>query len=50
MKNILLLDKTGFIGQNMLDFFENKYNLLYPNHQELDVLDEVEVAQYLKSG
>lgn len=47
MKNVLLLGKSGFIGQNMREFFEGKYHLFCPSHKELDVLDELEVAKYL---
>lgn len=48
MKKILLLGASGFVGHNMLNFLENKYDLVHPSHTELDVLNEAEVAQYLK--
>lgn len=48
MKKILLLGKSGFIGRNMLEFFENKYKLICPSHEELDVLNEIAVAEYFK--
>lgn len=50
MKKILLLGSTGFIGHNMLDMFQNKYNLICPTHRELDVLDEIAIKDHLKHG
>lgn len=49
MKKILLLGSTGFIGHNMLDNLHEQYNITSPTHKELDVLDEVAVAEFIKS-
>ena len=50
MKKILILGKTGFIGKNLLELLErkDKYNLIAPTHQELDLLDESAVCSFLE--
>ena len=52
MENLLILGASGFTGKNIYDFFskqEDKYQLYAPSHQELDILDEKAVAQYLST-
>ena len=50
MKKILLLGQSGFIGQNLLEYFQEKYDIIAPTHQQLDVLDERAVIDCLSKG
>lgn len=51
-KSLLITGARGFIGKNIVEYFEqiysNKYNIFYPYHKELDLLDSEKVAWYLK--
>lgn len=49
MKKILLLGSTGFIGRNIKEYLENNkyYALSAPTRENLDLLNENEVTQYL---
>jgi GDP-L-fucose synthase len=47
-KRILLTGASGFIGKNILEQLKLKYSILSPGHNELNLLDRVEVLQYLK--
>lgn len=46
IKNILITGSGGFIGKNLKNFFNSKYNLLTPRSYELDCVDEKEVKKY----
>ena len=50
MKKILLLGQSCFIGQNLLEYFQEKYDIIAPTHQQLDVLDERAVIDCLSKG
>ena len=47
---ILILGSSGFIGQNLLEYFQEKYDIIAPTHQQLDVLDERAVIDCLSKG
>lgn len=48
-KTILLTGGSGFIGRNILEsFLVNKYHILSPSSQELDLSDEESVDAYFK--
>lgn len=49
MKTILILGGTGFIGRNLKEHLvaKEKYNVLSPTRQELDLLDEENIENYL---
>lgn len=47
---ILLTGSTGFIGRNLKEAWESKYDLSAPLRQELDLLDDSAVEQYLREG
>ena len=47
---ILILGSAGFIGKNIQEYFEDKYEIVAPSHQELDVLDENAIFQCLSKG
>jgi len=46
MKTILITGGSGFIGKNLIEFFEEKYHVLSPSHRELDLLDTVAVDDF----
>jgi len=48
-KNILILGGSGFIGKNLVESFDQKYNIFCPTHKELDLLDEKSVSEYFSS-
>jgi len=43
---ILLTGGLGFIGRNFIEKFGGKYNVLYPSHKELDLLDTEAVDKF----
>lgn len=46
---ILILGKDGFIGRNLSEYFRDKgYDVVALGHQELDLLDEKSICEYLK--
>lgn len=45
---ILITGGTGFIGKNLTEYFEHKYELLAPAHGDLELLDEDAVHKYFK--
>lgn len=51
MKKILLTGSGGFIGKNLKEHLQKKdYELLAPDHAELDLMDETAVFNYLRSN
>ncbi|GHU53923.1 hypothetical protein FACS1894132_07530 [Clostridia bacterium] len=50
MKKILWLGSTGFISQNILSFFKEKYCVDSPKREQLDLTDSDEVKQYIEKG
>lgn len=48
MKRVLLTGGSGFIGRNIRTYLETKCELYAPGRQELNLLDEVAVYNYLK--
>ena len=53
MKKILLLGATGFIGQNLIEYlshYPDLYEILAPNHQNLDITIEDNVKYYLEKN
>jgi len=47
---ILLTGSTGFIGRNLKEAWEGRYDLNAPRREELDLLDTYAVEEYLKNG
>jgi UDP-glucose 4-epimerase len=47
---VLLTGKTGFVGKNILYRLQQKYNVVAPSRQELDVKDSEAVRDFLKQG
>lgn len=52
LKKILILGSGGFIGRNLKEYFlrSDKYDVKAPSHQELDLLDECAVREYLEQN
>lgn len=50
MKTILITGGSGFIGKNLIENFEGKYNVLSPSHKELDLLDTVAVDGFFSKN
>ena len=48
--NILILGASGFIGRNLLEYLIKDYHVISPTHNELDVLNEIELLTYLQTG
>jgi GDP-L-fucose synthase len=48
MKTVLITGSTGFVGKNLVLAFRNKYNLLLPNHYELDLLNKKDAMYYFQ--
>lgn len=48
MKKVLLTGSSGFIGRNLCDQLRGSYKLYTPSSKELNLLDEVKVASYVK--
>lgn len=49
MKNILLTGSGGFIGKHLKEYFK-EYNLFTPRSFQLNLLDKIETAKYLKQN
>ena len=45
---IFITGSSGFVGKNLIEKLTGRYELLTPNHSELDLLDEQAVADFLK--
>jgi len=48
--NIFITGGSGFIGRNLIEYYSNRYTVLAPSRQELDLLDEDKVAKYFKAN
>jgi nucleoside-diphosphate-sugar epimerase len=49
-KTLLVTGSRGFIGSNAVKFFKDKYQVLAPSHQELDLLSQTDVNDYFKNN
>ena len=50
MKKIFINGSNGFIGRNLKEHFQEKYQLFTPSHQELDLLDADQVRNYIRKN
>ncbi|MFA5991003.1 MAG: NAD-dependent epimerase/dehydratase family protein [Candidatus Doudnabacteria bacterium] len=46
-KNIFITGASGFIGKNLTEHLSGRANLFIPTHQELELLDEQAVLDYI---
>jgi UDP-glucose 4-epimerase len=49
-KTVFVTGSKGFIGKNTVDFFENEYDILAPNHRELDLLCQDGVNKFFDTN
>lgn len=45
---VLVTGGSGFIGRNIIEYFNRKYHVIAPTHGELELLDEAAVRKFLK--
>ena len=45
---ILVTGSNGFTGANIKEFFKNKFNVLAPKRESLNLLDSIQVENYPK--
>lgn len=45
-KTLFITGSKGFIGRNLVNFFENEYEILAPDHKELDLLCQEGVNKF----
>ena|SRR6266480_6190264 len=50
MKKILITGSNGFIGRNLKEYLAEDFIVLAPNHEELDLLDDAAVLNFLKKN
>lgn len=46
---VFVTGRTGFIGRNLVEQLSEKYNILAPSHQELDLLDGEALRKFLQT-
>lgn len=49
-KRLLITGSTGFIARNIIETLKSKYDLIYPDRKELDLLNTINVEQFFKNG
>lgn len=47
-ETLFITGGSGFIGKNIAQFFNEKYEILAPSHRELDLLSQDEVDRYFE--
>lgn len=47
LKKVLITGAGGFIGKNLAEYLEEKYQTFTPSHKELDLLKDAEVKRFL---
>lgn len=50
MTTVFLTGGSGFVGKNFIERFNKKYDILYPSHKELDLLDTKAVDSYFEKN
>ena len=50
MKKILITGSGGLIGKNLVEFFEDKYEVHHPRSFELDLSNGEHVKKYLSDN
>lgn len=49
-EKILITGGSGFIGRNIKEYFDSKYTIFVPSHDELDLLDTKKVEHYIQKN
>jgi len=49
-KTVFIAGSNGFIGKNIIEQLKDKYNLLTPGHNQLDLLDEQAVSDFFNKN
>ena len=49
MKKILLTGASGFLGNRILTYYKEKYQIFAPTHSEMDISDLDSILQYFKN-
>ncbi|MFA7676569.1 MAG: NAD(P)-dependent oxidoreductase [Candidatus Omnitrophota bacterium] len=49
-RKILLTGKKGFIGRNLHEFLSQDFDVFVPGHEELELLDEARVKEYINDN
>ena len=50
IKNILITGSGGFVGQNLKEYFKNKFHIISPRSCELDLTNENEVQNFFETN
>jgi len=50
METILITGASGFIGKNVVEYFQDNYILITPKHKDLDFTDEKQVKKFFKNN
>lgn len=48
MKKLLITGATGFVGSRAAAYYQNKYEVYTPTHEEMDITDPVSVRQFFE--
>ena len=47
---VLVTGGSGFIGKNIVEYFDQKYTVYAPSHHELNILDRFSVDDFIKNN
>jgi GDP-L-fucose synthase len=45
-KTVFITGSSGFVGRNLIEFFQDRYKILAPTHQELDITNSANIEEY----
>lgn len=49
-ENVFVTGSSGFIGKNIVQYLQHRYNIISPKHNELDLLDQNDVNRLFKDN